>query len=261
MHRVRSASLLLALALALEVPAPADARDCSPRPGKSPAESRWWAAQCRAWNFRSAAEVVHRNEPYLYPNPAFRDFQRFTLRYQRYIGANRNAFARQLFGSPRSLHRATFEKVYRGFVLDAATLWAALPDHVALHRSMFTHAEQDRRWSGKLDLAYRTMVQVDAPAVPPYRWHDCDYLSQPLNALYFALNAALHLDRYAAAGWGAEWGARRAAIHSEVAGATPAELVAELAKGFSYRVGEYLADAREPGTGPLAQDLHLATPP
>ncbi len=210
-------------------------------------------AQCRAWNFTRVAEVVNRNEPQLIPNSQFASMQEWTLSLQGYSSRHTPEYKRLLIGPPASANRRWFENAYRRFAGDAHRIHAELPGHLATHRSMFTDAEHDRLYMEKYDRALATMRYDAATGTSRYQGHDCDYLAQPVNALWFSLNASLLIEDYAVLLWGTDWLATRQRILSEGGFRSPGEILAEVERPPAYSVVPHLAprgEGGEPGPDP-----------
>lgn len=51
----------------------------------------------------------------------------------------------------------------------------------------------------------RSMLPRADGSFSDYRMHDCDYVSQPLNALWYALNVSMLIDEYAQAVFPETW--------------------------------------------------------
>lgn len=149
---------------------------------------------CRGRELVKHARLVFRTQPTLYRSEEFSEFQDWTLFYQ--FGKRRHTQIYMLLvqnpamSSSLPSFRGHFEKLAES----TAQLIGELPENLHLHYSM-NSKENRSYWADKLYHNLSTMLLYPDQYVgdfEDYFQHDCDYLSQPLNMLWFYLNA-LHL--------------------------------------------------------------------
>ena len=207
-------------------------RDCSSITGATPQETERLRIQCEGWSFRETAQKVAATEPFLHSSAQFAQFQSWTLANQLYIPKNIDELARIFVVPPAAVRQDQLARTYGKFAATYTRLSQELPDHLALHRSMFTDLEHDREYMRKYDLAIRTLLPEGQAG--EYQPIDCDYMAQPLNALWFSLNAARLLDRYGLALFGDAWTAGRDQLLSEQRLLAPAALIPMVRAGVPY---------------------------
>ena len=241
---------LAVLIFLIAAASPLAARDCATLQGRTPEETAQLQAQCAGWEFRTEASRVARTEPYLHSDARFAAFQGWTLANQLTIQGHLPDLQRIFVVPPASVREDQLEKTYLQFATTYTRIQSELPEHLALHRSMFTDATHDVEYMRKFDLTVRTLSDGQGGFQP----FDCDYIAQPLNAIWFSLQSAKLLDAYGTTLWGAEWAARRDRLLADHGLKTPAEIEAWSAAGFPYVPAPQFAAA------PAHPDAPVVTP-
>ena len=101
------------------------------------------------------------------------------------------------------------EKSYEKYGTIASELSKTYFGHITDHRAMFTDAAFDQAYMKRFNEALGSMFPDESGKLPEFRPLDCDYTSQPTNALWFSVNAMRLLDQYGIAIYGADWERRR----------------------------------------------------
>lgn len=227
---------------------PAEARDCGARQGKDPTKTALLVSQCHGWEFLKEAQLVQAREPELYRNPQFQDFQAFTLDNQRYIARNQNELRRLYVVPPQAVRREVFAASYIKMAARYTGVLRALPEFLALHRSMFTDPEHDRQYMADYQQAFRDLAYDPSRERQAYRPLACDYMAQPVDALWFSWNAARLMDEYGDRIWGPAWRQERDRLLAEGDLMSPEQARAEFPQDRPY---EPVPQFRRPQLAPV----------
>jgi len=205
-------------------------RDCAALEGKTPEETAQLQEQCRGWQFRGVAQTVAAAEPFLIADTRFADFQKWTLANQRYIQGHIDALSRIYVVPPAAVQQDQLAKTFAEFAAKYTELEPQIPEHLALHRSMFTDAAYDVQYMRQFDQTVHELSDGQGG----YHPLDCDYMAQPLDAMWFSLQSARLLDRYATTLWGSAWEARRDQLLKSQGLKTPDQVQPFIDAGFPY---------------------------
>lgn len=177
---------------------------------------------CFGENFMQMAKEVMKVEPHLYPNPKFEGFQRFVLDYQDYATKEMNGginFFLFFNGHPQwnSHKMELMVKVYERYTMDLRKLWDTLFVHIVQHNKEFEENDVEGRRAQLLhiDVAMIDIIAEDLSKIPMLDAHNCDYIAQPLNALWFLTNGMRLLDLQGQIHWGSEWVNQRNHLHQK----------------------------------------------
>lgn len=130
-----------------------------------------------------------RHQPRLYPNRNFIEQQRWTLDYQQLVRASHN-LTTQVITNPSMARQRDLIGEYNKLYDHLNTLIQELPEHLQLHLSM-NPEDSKTDWLTDTNNALRTMLSANGMGYDP---SICDYVSQPINYLWFGLNTLKRMD-------------------------------------------------------------------
>lgn len=159
-----------------------------------PAEAR--QAICNLESFFKYARKLQQTEPYLFKNDSFLELQSFTLKNQRSVARDEKHIQRFLILGLNYVRQAELQGSYEYFFKKAQEIWPLLPDHIILHQEMIYAQDPKSEEAAKLqkaleiDRSFKTISSDFAAKQWTYVSMECDYTSQPTNALWFSLTSA-----------------------------------------------------------------------
>lgn len=211
-----------------------------PSPGRA-AESAPVLAQ-RSKDLLALATRVGLNEPFLYSVPQFASEQEWTLTYQGFVRSELNAGEfKRLFVLPAKAVRVDqIAKAYVKYAKIASRLVTEVFDHVELHRRMYVDIGDDKLYVTKFNSALATMLPDSEGDIVEFKQLDCDYVSQPTDALWFSANAMIVIDDYGQALFGARWEALREEARRAGGLLSREEIRQAVEKGLPYSVPPHL---------------------
>lgn len=164
--------------------------------------------------FIKMGERVSRQEPELVSNPSFD--QKFTLKYQRYGGSQEVTAFKLVFVVPaNAVKLEQLAKTYVKYAKEASGLSEDLPVFVKNHISMITDAAYARKYQAKYHDVLGSLFPGADGALKEFQVFDCDYVTQPTDALWYTVHASRLLDRYGQTIFGKEWEEKRKALEAE----------------------------------------------
>lgn len=167
-----------------------------------------------AHGFIKMADQINLHEPTLYPDDKFADAQRWTLQYQRFVGDIRKSgeFRRIFLMPPKAVRFEQLEKAFVKYGAISSTLSDEIIPKVAEHRLMFTDEVEGELYAKKYNKVLATLLPESNGQIKRYQQFDCDYVTQPTNALWFSTNAMVLLDEYGTSLFGEKWTVRKKAL-------------------------------------------------
>jgi hypothetical protein len=116
---------------------------------------------------------------------------------------------RRLFQTvPDRLRLEDVESAYDFYGLDASSMLDGLFRNIAIHVDMTPEPMRSEN-SAKITRALQSVLPGSGGELSDFQPTDCDYVAQPINALWFTLNASRLVDDYGRILFGVRWIARR----------------------------------------------------
>lgn len=194
-------------------------------------------ADYRAFS-KMVTRVLH-EEPTLVQNSNFD--QRLTLKYQRYANSQDATQLRMIFSvAPGGVKLDQFAKVYAKYGKELTSLSDELPIYVRGHIAMITDADYAAKYRRHYAEVEKTIFTAADGKLAEFKVFDCDYTTQPTNALWYLEHSLELLDRYATALYGEAWETKREELRQKNQIRTPAEV-----RG-AFEAGLKEIDAKQP---------------
>lgn len=135
------------------------------------------------------ARQVFQRQPTLYRFPGFEEEQKFPLWAQSLPKRSRILY--QVLSNPKMISSHHFVDEYMKLYQSVDKIVALLPEHLFLHMN-YNPTEERETWVGKVNA---TVVAISNREVNAFVGNDCDYVAQPLNYLWFGLEALKLMDK------------------------------------------------------------------
>lgn len=165
--------------------------------------------------FIRKADWVNRVEPKLVYNPRFYQAQKLTLRYQGFAqGRLAQPFYRVFLRPAKNVQLSQVSDVFFQLSREASSLSQSLLPHVESHVALIEDLQYKKSYVARYNQILSSIFPRPDGALSDYKVFDCDYTSQPTNALWFMVNALIILDDYADVLFGEEWAVERRRILS-----------------------------------------------
>jgi hypothetical protein len=140
--------------------------------------------------FQQEVRKIMKAQPRLFPSPNFRELQEWTLHYQR-LNYSYSQYVLLHLGNPSLWESRKLELLYQELADQVETLVQELPEQLDLHHSL--NSEENREfWRHEINRALRTMVADEGKF---YQMSSCDYVTAPLNFLWWALRVMKSIDQ------------------------------------------------------------------
>jgi hypothetical protein len=169
-------------------------------------------------NFVKESAKIKRAQPYLYMSEfvaADNNIVSFTRKYQGYPGKIR--LIRNLLTTP-GMQMFYYKNTYKQVAKALSDIWSRFPENISFHVNENGDPDNQKRW---IELTKRSMDGMmpdgyyPGMVFPKYQLHDCDYITQPLNALRYLLNGLFLLDQAALCRFGDSWTNYRNQVNSK----------------------------------------------
>ena len=154
---------------------------------------------------------VFKEQPTLYRDSRFIELQRWTLKYQRLSKGVELAYLSQFLQNSSYLGTKEFYLLYLKLYQQIEQLVSELPSHLSFHFWQNSEYAQPE-WKRKILKTLGSMqIKGDYSS---YVYSDCDYVAQPLNYLWFGLEALEILDHLGRSYNQREWNQKTRSLNS-----------------------------------------------
>lgn len=143
-----------------------------------------------ARQFLRMANRVVQQEPTLYDDPQFAEFQKLTMKYQRYITSQAAGDFRRLWVvPPNTLRLETVLKSYVKYAAEARDLSAQLVPFVEFHLSLLLDPQYGREYQEQYRQVLASLWPDPEDHLQEFIVFTCDYTTQPTDGLWFVVHA------------------------------------------------------------------------
>ena len=156
--------------------------------------------------FLLMADRVNHEEPTLISNSSFRGAQDWSLKYQRYAGSTEAGEFKRLFVVPSSaVSLKQLGNAFTKYGQGASLLSGELIPQVRGHLAQISDESYLTLYKTKYHGVLKTIFLDDNKKLQEFKVFDCDYTTQPTDALWYMIHAVQLIDDYGFALYGTEW--------------------------------------------------------
>lgn len=198
-------------------------------------------------DFRRIANEVQAKEPFLYDTPQFRGTEsRWTRENQRFIARNALDFNR-IAQLRDSVSLQQLKQVFQKYGRKSSQLLPQIYVHFAVHREMNVNQPDEEKYVHAFSNALTGILpSTDDGDLPVYTQMACDYMSQPINALWYSANALRLIDLQGKYLFGETWECERNQLMAQYQILPLSEFRAQLGKGLPYTLPERFRNMSQP---------------